>query len=192
MLDQNILQTPTESLKTPTQIMEKIYIPSFYSLEEIEKILAELCAAGFDTSGAVVEDSFTAFLSTLRPHDTAAVYSLDCFASMIDLLSAARSVTLRSFRQPWFSIPPTDIGQYLINLHDMAVEIHTERTNRGLRKARQSGKTLGRTPTTTTNAKLQNEQIEQIERMTKEQKISVSQACAAVGMARHTYYRIKK
>lgn len=173
--------------------MEKIYVPSFYSLEEIEKILAEMCAAGFDTSGAVVEDSFAAFLATLDTHDTAAVYSLDCFASMIELLSAARSVALRSLRQPWFAVPPTDIQQYMAKMHDMAVEIHTQRTNLGLKKARQSGKTLGRIPTMAANAKVQREKIEQIERierMTKEQKLSVSQACAAVGMPRHTYYRI--
>lgn len=173
--------------------MEKIYIPAFYSLGEIETIIKNIEDEGLDATQIIVADSFADFISKIDPEkDTVAVYSLVCFASMIDLLSAARSVTIRSLREPWFTEPIADPREYLASMHELAVAMHAARTNRGLRKARQDGRQLGRAPKSQEDKSTERSTIAQIEKMCAEQRISISQACKLIGFSRHKFYRLRR
>lgn len=169
--------------------MIKVYIPAICSLSQVETMIHQIEASGVEIGEVVIEDSFGEFMAHLDAQDTAMVYSLDCFASMIDLLSAAGSVVIRSVKEPWFSEPVQNTRRYLAKLHDLSVAIHAARTNRGLRKARQNGKILGRQPLDERERGLDMTKIEQVEKICADQGLSVSGACRAVGLSRHTYYR---
>lgn len=169
--------------------MIKVYIPSICSLSQVEAMIHRIEDSGVEIGEVIIEDSFDEFMAHLDGEDTAMVYSLDCFASMIDLLSAAGSVVICSLMEPWFSEPVRDTRRYLAQLHELSVAIHAERTNRGLRKARQSGKILGRQPLDERERGLDTVKIAQVEKICADQGLSISGACRAVGLSRHTYYR---
>lgn len=116
--------------------MTYTYIPSFYSLAEIEQLLSE-----FSLENPIVANSFAEFLAQIDPEqDQVVVHSTTVFASLIDLLAATQKVRLRSLSEPWLS----EIYPNLSSLYRLAIDIHTARTHRGLKRARESGKKLGR------------------------------------------------
>lgn len=171
-------------------MMQKIYIPSHCSLDEVKQMLDVIEAQGLDPENIMIEDSFAKFFATIDPEkETVVVYSLSCFASMIDLLSVAKMMMIRSVREPWFDQPIDDPRQYLAQLHDLAVEMHAQRTNRGLNKARQEGKKLGRQPKDEKAKNLDQYKIAQVDQLCAQQKLSVVQACKIVGISRFIYYR---
>lgn len=111
------------------------YIPSFYSLGEIEQLLLD-----FPLTNPIVAASFDEFVTQIDPFgDEVVVHSATVFSSLIDLLAATQKVRLRSLSEPWLS----EIT-HLSSLYGLATAIHTTRTNIGLQRAKERGKKLGR------------------------------------------------
>lgn len=111
------------------------YIPSFYSLAQIEQLINQ-----YALENPIVATSFDEFLEHIDPSvDQVVVHSATLFSSLIDLLSATQKVRLRSLSEPWLS----EVS-HLSSLYGLATEIHTARTRRGLKRAKESGKKLGR------------------------------------------------
>lgn len=172
--------------------MEKIYIPTFYSLAEIQNNIKEMAAAGIDMQNTSIEESFDEFVKTLQPDDTVVVYSYDCFASLIDVLSTIVSVPIRSFSEAWLAEPVTDNRRYLEQIYELGKKIHAARTNRGLDRAKREGKKLGRAYGSIKPEAQNRELLLKVDMIRRENKVTIAQACRVAGCSTYTYHSNKR
>lgn len=172
--------------------MEKVYLPTTYSLAEIQNNIKEMAQAGIDMDHTVIEDSFEDFLKTLQPEDTVMVYSFDCFASLIDMLSAITRIPIRSFREAWILEPVADNQKYLEQIYELGKKIHTARTNRGLDRAKREGKKLGRAYGSFKPEQQNRELILKVDMIRREKNVTIAQACQMVGCSTYTYHANKR
>ncbi|MEG1414476.1 MAG: hypothetical protein RSC35_04875, partial [Mucinivorans sp.] len=128
-----------------------------------------------------------------QPGDQIIVASLDCMTSLMDVLNTASHYPIYSLEEPWFAQPITNPDkannmEYLGKLHALANKIHAARTRKGLSRAREQGKTLGRAKGQTVKIKFTQEQLYTIERLRRERGLSIAKACQEVGASTHLYY----
>ncbi|MEG2606412.1 MAG: hypothetical protein RR980_04100, partial [Mucinivorans sp.] len=160
-------------------------------------IIEQMQQAHIDTSKITVADSFDDFTHTLQPDDQIIVASLDCMTSLMDVLNTASHYPIYSLEEPWFAQPITNPDQannmeYLGKLHALANKIHAARTRKGLSRAREQGKTLGRAKGQTVKIKFTQEQLYTIERLRRERGLSIAKACQEVGCSRASYYNLRR
>lgn len=175
--------------------MIRVFIPSHYPLEQIEQMLAQMQDCSIDTSNVLVLDTFDHFRQQIEPTDAVVVHSLNCFASMIDLLDQVRGLTVSSLCEPWFDDPSIDKPTYLEHLYNLAVEIHRERTQRGLNHARDQGKALGRAKGRLGKLRITDQEVARVDVLRRNQKLSLAAACRVVGCSvnsYNTYYKHRR
>ena len=157
------------------------YIPSFLSLAEIEELLAR-----YPLENPIVASSFDEFLGQIDPaKDEAVVHSATVFSSLIDLLAARQKVRIRSLGEPWLE----EIDSHFDRLYRLATEIHTARTNRGLRRAKEQGKKLGRAFKSTEDPAAL---LARVDALCAENGISIAEACRRLGFSASHYHNARR
>ncbi|MEF9949590.1 MAG: hypothetical protein RR980_01955 [Mucinivorans sp.] len=172
--------------------MTKIFIPTDYSLSKIEKIVDELKNSGIDVQNTQIMESFNDFAKTLDPDDKVVVYSCTCFASLMDMLSAIKTLDFYSQSEQWLTQPVQSPRQFLAELHELAIKIHGERTTRGLEQAKRNGKTLGRAHGSKKTAEQNEALLVAVDTLRRENNISLAKACQIAGCTTYTYYENRK
>lgn len=86
-------------------MIDRIYISSRYPREHVVWITSKLARAGFAPSGVCVWDSVGAFVATLKQGDRVVVHSLGVFNGSVELFGALRLIfergaTVYSVREP--------------------------------------------------------------------------------------------
>lgn len=174
--------------------MIKVFVPSELSFEEIRTIIYDIEAAKIVPDATQIGGKFDEMIATMSAGDTIVVHSLDFMASLTDLLSTIvklddREITLKSIKEPWIDDELTDTRDLFEKLSTLAQAMHSSRTREGLTKARAKGTKLGRKPRRKNISQDEEaKKIVAIERLRREQNLSITAACAATNFPRHAYY----
>ena len=142
----------------------------------------------------VVNRPFDSFMNDVEAGDTVVVGSLTLFSSLVSLFSwAALGVAVHSVDEPWYGQPIDDPMQYTARLHALGQQMHIARTCRGMEQAEQQGRRAGRVAGSKNKVRRQWEpQILEVERLRREEGLTLHEACSRQGISTHIYYRCKK
>ncbi|MEG0559606.1 MAG: recombinase family protein [Muribaculaceae bacterium] len=169
--------------------MIKGYIQVIDSVSEFKEIIEKMCEAGVDPDEIVVNKSFDDFLTTVETGDCIVVQNLDFLNDIYGLINATtllsgRGIDLKSLAQPWYSIS-NEMLHMLNGINEFNRHIRVLRTREGLVKAKANGKKLGRPIGTTKIA----DKIQAINKLRRDLKISIAEACEMVKCNPRSYYR---
>lgn len=174
--------------------MIKVFVPGGTSFENIKLIIGEIEALQIAPDATQIGGKFDEMIASLKAGDTVIVYSLNFMASLIDLLSTTSKldeleITLKSIKEPWIDDELTDTRDLFEKLSTLAQAMHSSRTREGLTKARAKGTKLGRKPRRKNISQDEEaKKIAAVERLRREQNLSITAACAATNFPRHAYY----
>lgn len=170
--------------------MKKGFISDIGNALQFQQLLSLFEQNGIDANNIIINQPFGDFTTTLKPGDTLFIVSYsDVFFGLGDMLD--RCITLLDKDIEICSIMEPDIifgSKYLSlmrNLHILGRDMRSRRTQNGVNKAKAEGKKLGRPEGT---VKFNSKAIA-VEKLRRESRITVVDACKIVGCSPQTYYR---
>lgn len=164
--------------------MQKVFIPSTHSLVELQKIIDIVDGLSLPKEDIFIGGTFDKFIRTLSSGDTAIIYSLEIFNSIIEILGTMNDLTDRgvkfiSIKEPWFNNEKVSGKDVLIELFNLGSRIHnpTGAPTMPLDRVKRSGVGSRILPL-----------VERVESLRKEHNVPVVKACKIAGCSIKAYY----
>lgn len=170
--------------------MKRGYIPQNTSAAEVMQLIHKFEICGISVVDVSINQDFDSLAKSVDQGDTIIVSSyLSVFGSLTELLNRVlelweRAVVLESLSEPTVAATEKEID-YVKQLRELGTLLQASRTKKGLVRAKEQGKKLGR-PNGSTKT---NPNVLTAINLRKTSKISVEKACAIAGCKPRTYYR---
>lgn len=173
--------------------MVKGFISKLESATEFQKLLSLFKQNGIDAHNVTINQPFAQFASTLHHGDKLLLISYsDVFLGLSDMFEhcltlADKGIEIRSIREQDIVFSDKHLPM-MRNLHTIGRDMRSQRTLRGVNKAKAEGRRLGRPGG---SVKLNPKAIA-ADKLHKESGMTVVQACKIAGCTPQTYYRFMR